>query len=199
LEKNNKHKVNKVVIGFLTFLLVISLFVNYQYLKEKQEQQHQYRLFLNHFYSAVYLSLDSVNTILNEEQAENELNGELKRLSLYLDQTDHFLTKSAMYLDGIDHRGITFVHMASNVINFGTEHNGKHIPPFGKDEALRQSEQKYLFGIKEYLEDIHTKLYSKETGQENPYLSQHTFNHIIQNSNWNVNDHYLLLDKYLNK
>jgi hypothetical protein len=39
---------------------VISLFMNYHYFKEKQEQQHQYRLFLNHFYFAIYQSLDSV-------------------------------------------------------------------------------------------------------------------------------------------
>jgi len=193
LEISKMPKLNKIAISLLMCLLIISLYINYQYFNEKQKQEHQYRIYLNHFYFSIYDSLNIVSKILNEELTGDQLNKEFMRLGFSLNKADDLLTESALYLEGVNHHGITFFRLASEAIIYGTEYKGKQIPAFGSDFKINQSERAYLNELEKYLKDIHKKLYSEETGQEAPGISKYVFNKDIIPS---ANDYYLLLDKY---
>jgi hypothetical protein len=186
-------KIAKTAICLLIILLIISLCFNYRHFKDKKTQKDQYSIFLNHFYFSIDDSTKIVSEILNEELTGDQLNKELMRLAFSLNKADNLLTESALYLEGVNHQGITFFQLASQTIVYGTEYEGKQIHPFGKNFKITQGERAYLNELQKYLKNMHKRLYSGETRRDNPGISKYVFNHDLIPS---AREHYFLLDKY---
>ncbi|EOC99682.1 hypothetical protein [Caldisalinibacter kiritimatiensis] len=194
MESKKIRKFKKIII-LLIVLLIISSYFNYQYYRYKQKESYKYEIFLNHFYFSVNYSINILDEILNEQLISEQLNKKIMRLVYFLNEADHLLSESAFYIEGVNSRGTTFFKLVSNVISYGTEYEGNKITAFLNDYKINQSERAYLSELKKYLEDIHSKLYSDETGQENPNISKYVFNHEIIPS---ANEDYILLNQYIN-
>lgn len=192
------HGINKVIIGILIFSFGISIFFNYQYFSVKQEKQRQFELFLNHYYISIHGSLNSVNRLLDSEQlSEEQINSDLIRLSNYLNRFAYISSSAAYYVDGVYPSGTNLFEIAAEVIMFGSELNGVRIPPFIENTQLTNSEIAYLEEIKKHLEYIHERLYSEETGQENPHINKDEFRSIGVYVSGIISEHERLLEKYL--
>jgi hypothetical protein len=199
VNNDTKQKVKKITIAVLIFSLGISIFLNYQYFKEKQEQQRQYETFLNHYYGAIHESLLSVNRLLdNEHQSKEQINRELINLSEHLNRFAYISSSAAYYVEGVYVSGINLFRLAANVIMLGGKHNGEQIPSFIENNQLTKSEKVYLTEIKKHLEYIHVKLYLEETGQENSHLSKDEFRSIGGYVTRIGSEHERLLEEYIN-
>jgi len=187
---NNMQGIKKTAIILLIIALLISLYIDYLYFKEKERYEDKYRIFLNHLYFNIDHSLKTVSKILDEETPSSQQDKNFLRLSNSLMQTHLLLSESLFYLDDY-HYGITFFQEVNNAID-GFEYNGKKISPFLADKKIDKSERAYLVELKNVLSEMQQKLYSEETGQENPNISKYVFHETIRRA-----DHFTLLKKYI--
>lgn len=184
-------KPSKLTI-ILICLLLISFYTNYQYYLRKQQEKIQHKVYLNHLYFGFDELLTTLDTLLEEELPEAQLNKELLRLSQCLTKVEYLLTESPIYIEGVQNHGITTFQLVHQTIIYGSVYNGTQIRAFGEDSELNRCERAYLIELRDTVKDIHAKLYSEETGQENPNISKHVLNNIISD-----NLEYLFIDKYL--
>jgi hypothetical protein len=183
--------------GTFLLLFLVSVFINWSYFKEKQEQDRKFQIFLNHYYISINDSLYSINTLLDSEQSsKEEVKSELIMLSERFKRFA-YISSLAAYYAGAHPSGSNLFELAANVIMFGTQHNGEQIHPFIENDQLRKSEIVFLTEIKKHLEYIHAQLYSEETGQENPHLSKEEFSHIAGYVTGIVHEYDSLLERYL--
>jgi hypothetical protein len=183
--------------GTFVLLFIVSVFFNWLYFKEKQEQERKFQIFLNHYYIAINDSLYSINRLLDSEQSSKE--GVNRDLIMLSEQFKRFayISSLAAYYAGAHPSGSNLFELAANAIMFGTQHKGEQIHPFIENDQLRKSEIVFLTEIKKHLEYIHAQLYSVETGQENPHLSKDEFRSIAGYVTWIVSEYDSLLEKYL--
>ena len=180
----------KVVYLFLGIGLLISLFFNYQYYKEKQRDEYKYHTFINHLYFNIDHSLDLLDNVLNKDNNQ-QIDEQISRLSKNLLETHLLLKESLFFLEGVSYP-ITLFQRADNMISHGIDYNGKIIPPFLDDQLIDKYEHAYLVELKNVLNKMHQQLYSEDTGQENPNISKYVFHEMIRSL-----DHNVLLEKYL--
>jgi DNA helicase HerA-like ATPase len=151
---------------------------------------------LNHYYGVVDDSLQILNRLLGESQAE-KINKELIVLSERLNKLAYMSSQVPYYVSDIEPSGMNLFEFAANIIIYGgsSEYKDK-IPPFIEDKQLTESEKAYLEGIKDHIEYIHGELYSEETGQENRDLGQEKFNEITHYITGIIGEHDRLLKIY---
>lgn len=198
MSSDTKNKVIKTAIFLLVVSFGISLFFNFQYVQEKEVQERQYKIYLNHYYGIVNDSFQILNSLLDESQDEEQINRELIVLSERLNRLAYMSSQVPYYVSDIGPSGMNLFEFAANVIIYGgtSEYRDK-IPPFIEDNQLTEREKAYLEGIKNHIEYIHGELYSEETGQENRDLSKVEFNHITRYITEIMGEHDILLEKYL--
>lgn len=162
----------KPLLFFLIFLLSISLFVNYQYYKVCQEKEKQFSIFLNDFYSEVDRSILLLDTLIQEEPADDRLNSALIGLTHHLKILDHMLSRTPHYMDGIN-GGPNDIGVTASIINSGTNYRGHNIPPFRNEGILSQNELAFLKAFEAYMKNIHDRLTEEDVMFT--YLSRSNF------------------------
>ncbi|TMN22097.1 hypothetical protein [Lentibacillus cibarius] len=169
-------KIMIVIIGFLVVFSGIITFLNYQ---DKQEEERQYEVFLNHFYFSVDDSLGRIQHLIEEKPQNEELDKRIQSIRDELLQANtiirngssflnseiiptQFFRYSVYFLEGIDIKGTA------------------KISPIAEDGALDDKEIKLLKTIAGYLAKAKQEMYSPKTGQENPELTIKELNQIIR-------------------
>jgi hypothetical protein len=197
VNSDTKNKVIKIAIPLLVVSLAISLFFNFQYAKEKETQERQYKIYLNHFYGVINDSLRTLNGLLDERQSKEQVNKSLIVLSEQLHRLAYLSSQAPYYVSVVEPSGMNLFTSAANVIIHGSNEYGDRIPSFIENDQLSESEKVYLKGIKDHIEYIHGELYSEETGQENDNLRKEEFNQITRYLTEMIGEHDALLQKYL--
>jgi hypothetical protein len=188
----------KPLLFFLIFLLSISLFVNYQYYKVCQEKEKQFSIFLNDFYSEVDRSILLLDTLIQEEPADDRLNSALIGLTYHLKILDHMLSRTPHYMDGIN-GGPNDIGVTASIINSGTNYRGHNIPPFRNEGILSQNELAFLKAFEAYMKNIHDRL-TEETDKfrSNRDINKYEFNKIISDTVMKDIYYPFFLNEYIN-
>ncbi len=152
-----------ILLVFLSIGLIITGFLLYQ---EREENNNQYKLFLNKFYDNVNLTLSYME---NDEYTELEEGS----LTKYMTELGMRLEKTNMTLEA----GRSFVSrdIPMNKFTFFT----LPVHQFAENGELTAEEMRYLEFLEEKLTSIQSQLYSEDTGQENPNISVEEFGEII--------------------
>lgn len=188
---NKMHRFKNKLFILLIITLLTSLFFNYLYYKEREKYEYKFSTFLNHLYFSTDHSLKVLNAILDEENLSNQLDREFVRLSESLKEIHHLLNESLFYLDLMPSNNWIFQEVY-DLINYGFKYNDLRISPFLEDNKIDKSERAYLLELKAILSNMNEKMYSEETGQENPNINKYLFKEIIQSGDQDV-----LFKKYL--
>lgn len=154
-------KLKKPLLFFLIFSLIISVFINYRYYELRREEEKRFTFFLDDFYSEIYRAISGVETLIQEEPANGELDSSLAVLRSQLYLLNHMLTRISYYMGG-DWGGSNDIRETATIINSGIDFNGHYIPPFRKDNELNKNEIAFLKAFKVYLENIRDSLRSEE-------------------------------------
>ncbi|WP_156289525.1 hypothetical protein [Oceanobacillus salinisoli] len=197
MSSDSKRIVIKISFILIIVSLIISLFFNFQYVQEKEVQERQYKIYLNHYYGVVNDSLQTFDNLLEEPQSENQVTRKLIVLSERLNRLAYISSQVPYYVSDIEPSGLNFFETAANVIIHGSSEHGDRIPSFIEDNQLSNSEKIYLEGIKDHIEYIHGELYSEKTGQEKLDLGKEEFNIITRYITGIMGESDVLLEKYL--
>lgn len=180
-------RLGHVIIGAL--LLTLMIISNLYYVKIKDEEQ-QLKTFINHLYFSIDHTIDHINFIIEKDPKDKILKEYILTLDRKFLETDH-LIKHGNYLMNNNLYHTNFFRDASDLlwgVNWSYTSNQKtlHIehPPIGENGWLEENDLKLLKAIKKHLELGKQKLYSEKTRQENPNLSIHDINHMIENYFW---------------
>lgn len=180
---------NKIII-LLIIILLISLSFNYLYFKDKEVYEYKYSIFVNHLYFSIDHSLKSLDFILAEDTPIDQLDKEFAKLSDSLMETHNLLNESLFYLD--EKANNWFFLEVNDLVNYGLIYDGIEILPFLDDDKIDSCELVYLLELEVVLTNMHEKMYSEETGQEDPDLNRYIFNEVIQSG-----DHDTLIRAYI--
>ncbi|MBO8157901.1 MAG: hypothetical protein H0Z32_15870 [Bacillaceae bacterium] len=183
-------KLARSIMITLILLLGFSLYFNYQYFQDSKRDKQQYERFVHNFNQTILQSSQLIEELL-------ETNGEgvhsnLSRLVNYLNKTHFLLNDAAVYIEGINSKGITVFQMAAEMLEYGSEYNGTKIDAFISDDKLDEREKRYLAAFQEMLIDIKSRL--TDEGNRS-YPSKYVFNEAL--NRYSANDHYSFLDEYL--
>ena len=193
---DKRYKTMKVILVLLAVSLVISLFFNRQYAKSLDEEEREYRTYVNHFYSEVRGTRLTLDDLLKDSQPIDQVNKELKRLSKHLNRLTYISSREPHYISGVQASGINVFEKASYVLLNGSNEY-KEIPSFIQNPQISDGEREYLEGIQAHIQYIHNQLYSEETNQEKKDLTKEEMNEVINYISDLINQHDELLNAYL--
>ncbi|TFJ93229.1 hypothetical protein [Lentibacillus salicampi] len=166
-----KESLGKIKSGLLIVISLALIITGIQLYQEKQENNRQFELFLNHFYFELTDIIRSLNAVLKEPMEGKELEHALLAVKDGLERTDFMLEAGSDFADRDIHAHPSF---------FSNHPLGQ----FSDDGMLASEEADYLEDLKNDLDTIRSGLHSDESGQENPDLSIRAFNNIINGSGY---------------
>lgn len=169
----------RILFPILFILLLVSILINYSYLKEVQRHNYNYGVFLNQIYSELGQSIASLDKLTEQDLTKKELEKNLIQLSNNLSILNHSLQNSALFIDGVNHQGVTLIKQMNETITNGNKLNDLYIPKFAKDKQLSRNELSLLNTFKDHLSKVRNLLRSKESGQEDQSIQKNRLNEIL--------------------
>ncbi|WP_078592949.1 hypothetical protein [Evansella clarkii] len=164
------------VIILISFLLIISLVFNYQYLKTHQDEKRQFDIFSNIFVQQLHQTILHTQTLVNDDAVDEVFVNRLMNLKSDLD-TLEVLVDASTYIKDFS-GGLSNFSRISHLLTNG--HSDYGIRPFHEEHQLTPPEEKFLRELLEIMEETHAQL----TVPENPYrfnseLNHYHFNNIL--------------------
>lgn len=172
--------VKQGLILLLLVLFIASLYLNFLYYQSERNKGTHISIFVTDFYYEVNQSVLTLETLINTEPTGNELYIQLDSLIRHLNTLDHMLRRTPYYMGGIT-GGANDISVVAGIINSGTTHQEKYIPPFRADNQLDQSEIAFLKAFKEYMDNLRLAFQAPETDQLAQDITRDKYNMIISN------------------
>lgn len=168
-------KKGKFIWYFLCVTLLISMIfiqsIHYHKYKKSRE------VYINKLYFHISHCIDSIQYVKRNIDHKNQL----EQLNKEFMRMDALIYHGHIFLDrDINYNRWTIFNDFSNFINYGLIVDGTvTCHGFYDDGEITEAELSFFNNLENDLEDVRLKLYSEDTGQENPNLSFNQINDIL--------------------
>ncbi|WP_404458298.1 hypothetical protein [Oceanobacillus kapialis] len=169
-------KIKKILVILLSIITLVSLSINYIYLKEHQRKDYHYTVFIDQINTELRHIITNTNKLTEHNLTGDNLQDSLNDLTTNLAIFNHSLQNSVLFIDGVDHKGQTMIGRMNKLITSGYKINQQFIPRFAEDNKLSPQESLILNSFYDLLKQAREQLNTESDSQQ---ISKNRLNDIL--------------------